>query len=59
MSALESTSLSAAETPQVRPFTPGVSGNPHGRPKGSRNKPTRLVEGLLDDQAENGDSPRR
>lgn len=33
------------------PFQPGVSGNPAGRPRGSRNKSLRLVESLLDDGA--------
>jgi Family of unknown function (DUF5681) len=32
-------------------FQPGQSGNPNGRPKGTRNKVTRLVEALLDGQA--------
>jgi hypothetical protein len=31
-----------------RPFKPGKSGNPHGRPKGSRNMTTMAVEALLD-----------
>ena len=35
-----------------RPFKPGVSGNPSGRPRGSRNKTTVLVEKLLADDAE-------
>ena len=35
-----------------RPFQPGVSGNPAGRPRGSRNKTTVLVEKLLADDAE-------
>jgi hypothetical protein len=30
---------------------PGISGNPHGRPKGSRNKTTMAVEALLDGDA--------
>lgn len=34
-----------------RPFEPGQSGNPAGRPKGSRNAATRAVEVLLDGQA--------
>jgi Family of unknown function (DUF5681) len=35
-----------------RPFQPGQSGNPGGRPKGSRNKTTLAIEALLDDEAE-------
>ena len=35
-----------------RPFEPGQSGNPAGRPKGSRNKATLAVEILLDGEAE-------
>jgi hypothetical protein len=34
-----------------RPFAPGVSGNPQGRPVGSLNKITKLAQGLLDDDA--------
>jgi hypothetical protein len=33
------------------PFQPGQSGNPTGRPRGSRNKRTVIVEKLLDDSA--------
>jgi Family of unknown function (DUF5681) len=33
------------------PFRPGQSGNPAGRPRGSRNKRTVIVEKLLDDSA--------
>ena len=35
-----------------RPFEPGQSGNPKGRPKGSRNAVTLLAETLLDGEAE-------
>jgi hypothetical protein len=35
-----------------KPFTPGVSGNPGGRPKGARNKATLALEMLLDGQAQ-------
>jgi hypothetical protein len=35
-----------------RPFEPGKSGNPKGRPKGSRNQATLLAEALLDREAE-------
>ena len=33
------------------PFTPGQSGNPAGRPRGSRNKSTVIAEKLLEDSA--------
>ena len=33
-------------------FAPGTSGNPAGRPRGSRNKATQLMEALLDGEAE-------
>ena len=36
---------------QLKPFRPGQSGNPNGRPKGSRNATTLAVESLLDGQA--------
>jgi Family of unknown function (DUF5681) len=43
----------AQHTPQRgRPFGPGQSGNPNGRPKGSRNRVTRAVEALIDGQGE-------
>jgi len=35
-----------------RPFERGKSGNPKGRPKGSRNQATLLAEALLDGEAE-------
>jgi Family of unknown function (DUF5681) len=34
-----------------RPFEPGKSGNPSGRPKGARNVATTLAEALLDGEA--------
>lgn len=34
-------------------FEPGQSGNPNGRPPGSRNKVTVAIEQLLEDDAEN------
>jgi hypothetical protein len=33
-------------------FLPGESGNPAGRPRGSRNKKTLVLEALLDDESE-------
>ena len=41
-----------AEKQRGRPFEPGKSGNPNGRPKGSRNKSTLLAEALLDGESE-------
>jgi hypothetical protein len=38
--------------PRGRPFEPGRSGNPNGRPKGSRNRITRALEELIDGKAE-------
>jgi hypothetical protein len=35
-----------------RPFKPGRSGNPSGRPKGARNTVTLMLEALLDGEAE-------
>jgi hypothetical protein len=35
-----------------RPFAPGQSGNPNGRPKGARNKATIAAEALLDGESE-------
>jgi hypothetical protein len=35
-----------------RPFEPGQSGNPLGRPKGSRNRVTQVAEALIHGQAE-------
>ena len=51
MNAIGTPSASAENTEQKRrgrPFKPGESGNPHGRPKGCRNKTTMAVEALLD-----------
>jgi hypothetical protein len=63
-----STSAEAVQPKNVRgrPFEPGQSGNPEGRPKGARNKRTLLLQELFDDgseellaqikeQAQNGD----
>ena len=35
-----------------RPFEPGKSGNPIGRPKGARNQATLLAESLLEGEVE-------
>lgn len=37
---------------QLKPFEPGKSGNPSGRPKGARNKTTMAIEALLEGEAE-------
>jgi hypothetical protein len=42
----------SAEKQRGRPFKPGQSGNPSGRPKGSRNRASSIAEALLDTQAE-------
>ena len=47
--------MSADETVQKqrgKPFEKGVSGNPAGRPKGSRNAKTMALQSLLDGQGE-------
>ena len=41
-----------AQKQRGRPFEPEKSGNPKGRPKGSRNQATLLAEALLDGKAE-------
>ena len=41
-----------SETPRAGSFKPGQSGNPKGRPKGSRNKTTLAVEALIEGEAE-------
>ena len=50
------TSLAPAEDTakkqRGRPFEPGKSGNPNGRPKGSRNKTTLAIEALLEGELE-------
>ena len=45
----------AADTVEARrgTFQPGQSGNPNGRPPGSRNKSKLALESLLDGEAEN------
>jgi hypothetical protein len=42
----------SASKQRGRPFTKGQSGNPSGRPVGSRHKVSLLVEGLIDQRAE-------
>jgi hypothetical protein len=42
----------SAQKRRGRPFGPGQSGNPGGRPKGARNRVTRVVEALIDGQGE-------
>jgi Family of unknown function (DUF5681) len=44
--------LAKGSKPRGRPFAPGTSGNPSGRPKGARNKATIAAEALLDGEAE-------
>jgi hypothetical protein len=41
-----------AKIQRGRPFAKGASGNPHGRPKGSRNKTTLAMEALLEEESE-------
>lgn len=40
------------EAPRGKPFVKGQSGNPAGRPRGSRNKASLLAEALLEDETE-------
>jgi len=46
------TDNNSAPIQRGRPFLPGQSGNPSGKPKGSRNKATLALEELLDGEAE-------
>jgi hypothetical protein len=48
---LDAPEMNSAKLPG-RPFQPGRSGNPLGRPKGSRNRVTRFVEALIEGQGE-------
>jgi hypothetical protein len=54
MDAIESrpSAENTAKKQRGRPFKAGRSGNPEGRPRGSRNKATMAVEALLDGDAE-------
>ena len=45
------TADNTAEKQRGRPFEKGMSGNPTGRPSGSRNATTLALEALLDGQA--------
>jgi Family of unknown function (DUF5681) len=49
---LEPSAEQSAQKPRGRPFVPGQSGNPNGRPKGARNRVTRAVEALIDGEGE-------
>jgi hypothetical protein len=42
-----------ANSPNLKPFQKGQSGNPNGRPQGSRHKTTLAIDALLDGDAEN------
>ncbi len=42
----------SAKKQRGRPFPKGVSGNPSGKPKGTRHRATQLAEALLDGQTE-------
>jgi Family of unknown function (DUF5681) len=45
------TSAKTAKKQRGKPFAPGQSGNPNGRPAGSRNKATLAIDALLDGEA--------
>ena len=47
----EATPENSGEKQDTR-FQPGQSGNPAGKPKGTRNRTTRLAEAMLDGEAE-------
>jgi Family of unknown function (DUF5681) len=47
-----SSGASSEKKPRGRPFEPGQSGNPAGRPKGARNRAGRAIEALIDGQGE-------
>ena len=42
----------AAAKQRGRPFRRGMSGNPHGKPAGTRHRVTLLAEGMMQDDAE-------
>jgi Family of unknown function (DUF5681) len=49
---MTSTAEKTAKKQRGRPFEKGQSGNPDGRPAGSRNKTTLAMEALLDGEAD-------
>jgi hypothetical protein len=49
---VESTAAKTGKKQRGVPFKPGRSGNPNGRPAGSRNRATLAIEGLLEGEAE-------
>ena len=49
---LSTSADNTAEKQRGRPFEPGQSGNPNGRPKGSRNRVSHAVEALIHGKAE-------
>jgi hypothetical protein len=51
MDATSSRAEKTAKKQRGRPFRPGQSGNPHGRPQGARNAATVAAEALLDGEA--------
>jgi hypothetical protein len=50
--AVKTAPKTAKRRPRGKPFEPGMSGNPNGRPTGSRNKTTVACEALLAGEAE-------
>jgi hypothetical protein len=50
--ALTSRAENSAKKQRGKPFLPGKSGNPAGKPKGTRNKTTLAIDALLDGEGE-------
>ncbi len=48
----DSFTVNTAKKQRGKPFKKGTSGNPNGRPKGSRNKTTLAMMTLIDEEAE-------